>query len=126
MPNSAPYSTNNGIIRDPNGNPYGISSLVIQEMTNPLAYLQTRLGNYGWSDNFVGNIYVNLELIPGLNVKSTLGGKLSYYGYESFTPVSYLNSSTITSQNNISRGSNRGFGWNMENTISYLKEFRKT
>ena len=123
--NSAPYSTNNGIIRDPNGNPYGISSLVIQEMTNPLAYLQTRLGNYGWSDNFVGNIYVNLELIPGLNVKSTLGGKLSYYGYESFTPVSYLNSSTITSQNNISRGSNRGFGWNMENTISYLKELGK-
>ena len=55
---------------------------------------------------FVGNIYVNLELIPGLNVKSTLGENFLYYGYESFTPVSYLNSSTITSQNNISRGSN--------------------
>ena len=120
--NASPYSTNQGIIRDGNGNPYGISNLVLQEMTNPLAYIQTRLGNYDWADNFVGNVYVNLELIPGLNLKSTLGGKLAYYGYESFTPVSYLNSSTVTSQNNISRGTNRGFGWNIENTLSYVKE----
>ena len=51
-----------------------------------------------------------------------MGGKLAYYGYESFTPVSYLNSSAITSQNNISRGSNKGFGWNLENTLNYTKE----
>tara|TARA_R110002020_G_scaffold85914_5_gene211769 strand:- start:4484 stop:7603 length:3120 start_codon:yes stop_codon:yes gene_type:complete len=120
--NASPYSTNQGIMRDENGNPYGISNLVLQEMTNPLAYIQTRLGNYSWADNFVGNVYVNLELIPGLNFKSTLGGKLAYYGNESFTPVSYLNSSTVTSQNNISRGTNRGFGWNIENTLSYVKE----
>jgi len=119
--NSGLY-TNDGIIRDPNGNPYGISNLVIQEMTNPLAYTQTRLGNYDWADNFVGNIYVNLEPIEGLNLRSTLGGKLAYYGYESFTPVSFLNTSTITAQNNISRGSNRGFGWNIENTLSYTKQ----
>ena len=119
--NSGLY-TNPGIIRDPNGNPYGISNLVIQEMTNPLAYIQTRLGNYDWADNFVGNVYVNLELIPGLNFRSTLGGKLAYYGYESFTPVSFLNTSTVTSQNNISRGTNRGFGWNIENTLSYSKQ----
>ena len=119
--NSGLY-TNEGIIRDPNGNPYGISNLVIQEMTNPLAYIQTRLGNYDWADNFVGNVYVNLEPLDGLNFRSTLGGKLAYYGYESFTPVSFLNTSTITAQNNISRGSNRGFGWNIENTLSYTKQ----
>ncbi|PHR93940.1 MAG: SusC/RagA family TonB-linked outer membrane protein [Leeuwenhoekiella sp.] len=119
--NSGLY-TNEGIIRDPNGNPYGISNLVIQEMTNPLAYIQTRLGNYDWADNFVGNVYVNLEPLEGLNFRSTLGGKLAYYGYESFTPVSFLNTSTVTAQNNISRGSNRGFGWNIENTLSYTKQ----
>ncbi len=37
----------NPVIRDANGNPYGISSLVGQEMTNPLAYAKTRLGSYG-------------------------------------------------------------------------------
>ena len=100
---AAPY-TNNGIFRDKNGNPYGISSIVGQEMSNPLAYIQTRLGNYSWSDNFVGNAYLEVEPIKGLKVRSTLGGKLAYWGDESFTPVSYLNSSTINLKNNIGIG----------------------
>lgn len=120
----APY-TNAGIWRDSNGNPYGISNLVAQEMSNPLAYQQTLLGNYGWSDNFVGNAYLEFEPIEGLKFRSTLGAKLAYWGYESYTPVSYLNSVFITTQNNISRGTNKGFGWNLENTVSYAKNIKK-
>ncbi|WP_047245250.1 SusC/RagA family TonB-linked outer membrane protein [Maribacter thermophilus] len=116
----APY-TNNGIWRDENGNPYGISNLVAQEMSNPLAYQQTQLGNYGWADNFVGNAYLEFEPLEGLKFRSTLGGKLSYWGSQSYTPVSYLNASSITTQNNISRSTNKGFGWNIENTVSYAK-----
>lgn len=123
LANQAPY-TNAGIFRDANGNPYGISNLVGQEITNPLAYAQTRIGNYGWSDNFVGNAYVEIKLLPGLKYRTTLGGKLAYWGSESFSPVSYLNASSITSQNNISRQTNRGFGWNIENTLSYSKTIK--
>ncbi|KAF2326966.1 MAG: TonB-dependent receptor [Flavobacterium nitrogenifigens] len=120
--NNPPYSNQAGILRDANGNPYGISQVVTQEMSNPLAYIQTRLGNYNWADNFVGNAYLELEAIKGLKIRSTLGGKLAYWGSESFTPVFYFNSSTINSKNNLSRSSNRGFGWNIENTISYAKQ----
>ncbi|MFH4967230.1 TonB-dependent receptor [Gaetbulibacter sp. M240] len=121
--NQAPY-TNNGALRDANGNPYGISSLVAQEMSNPLAYQQTRLGDYGWADNFVGNAYVELEPIEGLKFRSTFGAKLAYWGNESFTPVSYLNAATNVTQNNISRSTNKGFGWNVENIVSYSKEIK--
>lgn len=124
LTNQAPY-TNNGIWRDANGNPYGISTLVAQEMSNPLAYQQTRLGDYGWADNFVGNAYLEIEPIEGLKFRSTLGGKLAYWGYQSFTPVSYLNAASITTQNNISRGSNKGFGWNLENIVSFTKTLEK-
>ena len=55
--NASPY-TNDGIMKDANGNPYGISEYVGQEMSNPMAYMQTRLGNYNWSDDFVGNVLV--------------------------------------------------------------------
>ncbi|MBB1192737.1 SusC/RagA family TonB-linked outer membrane protein [Flavobacterium sp. SOK18b] len=120
--NLYPYVNQTGIFRDSNGNPYGISQVVGQEMSNPLAYTQSRLGNYGWSDNFVGNAYLELEVIKGLKVKSTVGGKLAYWGSESFNPVSYFNSSTINSVNSLSRGSNKGFGWNVENTITYNKK----
>ncbi|WP_028295242.1 SusC/RagA family TonB-linked outer membrane protein [Olivibacter sitiensis] len=115
-----PYR-NNPVVRDANGNPYAISTQVAQEMTNPLAYIQTRLGNHGWSDNIVGNVYGELTPIEGLTIRSTLGSKLSYWGNESFTPVFYLNATTQSVQNNFTRGFNRGFDWNLENTVSYTR-----
>ncbi|PLX12210.1 MAG: SusC/RagA family TonB-linked outer membrane protein [Marinilabiliales bacterium] len=123
--NTAPYSNQPDIIRDANGNPYGISKWVGQEMANPLAYIQTRLGNYGWSDDFVGNVYAEIKIIKGLKIRSTVGSKIAFWGYESFTPVSYLNSTTINSKNSFSRGSNRGFNFNVENTISYANKINK-
>ncbi|MBD8488023.1 TonB-dependent receptor [Echinicola sp. CAU 1574] len=118
--NQPPYSTN-PVVRDAMGNPYGISTIVAQEMTNPLAYMQTRLGNYGWSDNIVGNVYAEAEPIEGLKLRSTLGAKLSFWGSESFTPIFYLNATNVSNQTKFSRGQNRRFDWNLENTISYSK-----
>ncbi|HUH18269.1 TonB-dependent receptor [Albibacterium sp.] len=115
-----PYSTN-AVVRDANGNPYGISQYVTQEMTNPLAYMQTRLGNYGWSDNIVGNVYAEVSPIEGLTFRSTLGSKLSYWGNESFTPVFYLNATNQNAQNSFTRNRSKGFDWNLENTVSYSR-----
>ena len=118
--NASPY-TNEGIMRDDNGNPYGISEHVGQEMSNPLAYQKTRLGNYSWSDDFVGNVYAEVQIIKGLQFRSTFGVKLAYWGYESFTPEFYLNSTTINSTNSFSRGKNRRIDYNFENVLSYTK-----
>ncbi len=120
--NQSPY-TLAGVIKNPNGNPYGISSIVGQEMTNPLAYAQTRLGATNWSDDFVGNAFVEIAPIAGLKFKTALGGKLAYWGTDSFTPQFYLNASTLASQNNLYRNTNQTFGWNIENTASYSKKF---
>ena len=122
--NAPPYSDHT-VVRDADGNPYGISKYVGQEMTNPLAYIQTHLGNYGWSDNLVGNIYAEIEPIKGLKVKSDIGAKLAFYGDESFAPVCYLNASTSTAINSYYRASNRGLIWNWENTASYTRSFGK-
>lgn len=122
--NSSPYSTQPGIMRDANGNPYGISKWVGQEMSNPLAYEKTRLGNYGWSDDFVGNVYAEIKIIKGLKFRSTVGTKIAFWGYESFTPVFYLNSTTINSTNSFSRGNSRGFNFNVENTLSYQNKIK--
>jgi TonB-linked SusC/RagA family outer membrane protein len=122
--NASPY-IDHFVVRDANGNPYGISQYVGQEMTNPLAYIQTRLGNFGWSDNLIGNMYAEIEPIKGLKVKSDIGAKLAFYGDESFSPVSYLNASTSTSNNSYYRSNNRGFIWNWENTASYTRSFGK-
>jgi TonB-linked SusC/RagA family outer membrane protein len=121
---AAPYSTN-PVRRNAQGYPYGISSIVGQEITNPLAYETTKLGNYGWGHNIVGNTSIDVSPIKGLVLRSTLGTKIAFYGDESFNPVYYLNSSSTNSQNNYVRNTTRRFDWNIENTASYTREFNK-
>jgi TonB-linked SusC/RagA family outer membrane protein len=119
--NNAPYSTQK-VFRDENGNPYGISNWVGQEMTNPLGDIQRSIGNYGWSDDLVGNAFVEVTPMEGLVFKSSVSGKLSYWGDEGFTPEYYLQATSVNSQNRLSRTRSKGFGWNLENTVSYSKE----
>ncbi len=111
---------NPGIIRNANGNPYGISTRVGQEMTNPLAYIQTRLGRYGWSDDFVGNAFLDAAVTKNIKLRSTVGGKLAYWGGQGFTPIFYL-SPTVNNiiRNNYNKSNNNTFNWNIENTITY-------
>ena len=125
--NAPPYSTYpNFVLRDEAGNPYGISQIVGQEMTNPLAYIKTRLGNYGWSDNFVGNAYVEVEPIKGLKFRSSIGAKLAFYGSESFTPLFYLSATNSNLTNTgFYRENNKGLIWNWDNTVSYTRSIQE-
>lgn len=120
--NSAPYSVN-PVIRDASGNPYGISSIVGQEMTNPLAYIQTRLGGFNWSDDIIGNAYLEVAVTKDIKVKSVIGGKLAYWGGQGFNPVFYLSPTVSLLQNNYGKSINTTFNWNVENTITYNKKF---
>jgi TonB-linked SusC/RagA family outer membrane protein len=117
------FYTSPNIIRDPNGNPYGISSLVQQEMTNPLGYIQTRLGGYNWSDDFVGNAYMEANITSHLKFRTTLGGKLAYWGDQGFTPVFYLNPNMKAERNNLSQNNNKSFAWTLENILTYSNKF---
>lgn len=115
---------NKGIIRDPEGNPYGISTRVGQEMTNPLAYIQTRLGRYGWSDDFVGNAFLEASPNKHFKLRSSLGGKLAYWGGLGFTPIFYLSpTQNNIIRNNYNKSNNNSFNWNIENTLNINYKF---
>lgn len=122
---NTPLYTNNPVFRDANGNPYGISGLVGQEMTNPVAYINTRLGNYNWSDDFVGNAFLEFTPIDQITFRTSVGGKIAYWGGDAYTPEYFLSTTVRTSQNSLSRNLNKGFGWNIENTVSYDDTFGK-
>lgn len=118
---------NPGIVRDPFGNPYAISTRVGQEMTNPLAYQYTRQGHYGWSDDIVGNAFLEAAIptsIGKFKLRSSLGGKLAYWGGQGFTPIFYL-SPTVNNiiRNNYNKTNNNVFNWNVENTLTYNRMF---
>lgn len=125
--NAAPYSTQNGIFRDENGNPYGISSLVTNEMANPLAYQESRRGGYGYAHNLVGNAYLEIAPIEGLKIRTTAVGKQAFYGSQSFTPEYYFNNGPPgnNDQNNLFRSAISNFFWSIENTASYSRRIDK-
>ncbi len=118
----APYT--NAVIKDANGNPYGISSIVGQEMTNPKAYIQTRLGSFDWSDDVVGNAYLEIAVNKHIKVKSTLGGKLAYWGSQGFSPVAYLSATNNVTKNSFGKSTNTTLNWNIENTIMYSNKIK--
>lgn len=75
-------------------------------MSNPLAYNQTRLGNYGWDHNIVGNAFLEIEPIENLKFRSSLGTKLAFYGSESYTPLYWLSPANTNSKTNFYREMN--------------------
>lgn len=120
----SPYTIAN-TLRNPDGFPYGISPIVGQEMTNPIAYMQTRLGNYSWDHNIVGNAFAEIEPIANLKFRSSLGTKVAFYGGDSYTPLFYLNSSSKNDKKSFYREINTVLNYNWENTLSYSRNFGK-
>jgi len=120
----SPYD-NAFIIRDENGNPYGISLNVGQEMTNPKAYAQTKKGQYNWSDAFQGNAYLDVNFDSHFKFRTSIGAKLAYWGYQGFTPLFFLNpSSNNLVFNNYNRTSQQGLDWNLENVLTYSNKIQ--
>lgn len=122
QPNAGVYG-NTGVIMATPGRPYGISPYVGQEMTNPLAYIQTRLGGYGWSDDIVGNAFLDIAPARHFNFRSTVGVKKAFWGNIGFTPLYFLSNTVSTNKNSYNKGENRSFNWNIENTLTYTNSF---
>jgi len=121
LASQSPY-TDPKVIRDENGDPYGISPNVGQEMTNPLAYMQTRLGQYNWSDDFAGNAYLDINFNSHLKFRTSAGAKLAFWGWQGYTPVYYLNASTSNIVNNYGMSNQQGLDWNIENVLTYTNK----
>lgn len=112
------------VVKDANGVPYGISTLVTSEVVNPVAALSIAQGS-GWSDKLVGNLHVEFSPIERLKFRSAVGVDLSYWGGDGFTSIYYLNATNRSTQTSYARNQNRGLVWNFENTVSYNQTFGK-
>jgi len=112
------------IVRDGSGNPYGISHYVNKEMSNPLAFQQTQLGRNRYSDDFIANVFAEAKFLNHFTFKSSINGKLSYWGNQGFSPKFYLSPSFKNDTfNSLFRETQKRFDWNTENTINYQNKF---
>ena len=108
----------------PNGQYFGISKYVGQEITNPVAdiYRHTLEGSLNWSHNIVANGFINVNPIKGLNIRSQINAKKAFWGHEGFGPLFYLNANNSnTNQVSHTRNMEQNLSWNWDNTIVYEK-----
>ncbi|NHB68101.1 SusC/RagA family TonB-linked outer membrane protein [Perlabentimonas gracilis] len=116
-----PYSTE-PVVTTKDGRVYGISNYVGAEIVNPLALLEienaeTRV------DKVVGNIFGDLEIIEGLNLRTSLGIDLAYVLNDSYRPLFYLNGAQLNvDKTSVQKNIERFYTWQWENTLSYTKQ----
>ncbi len=91
---------------------------------SPVANQQGLLNNRNFNGLANGNVYVELDVIPGLTLRSSVAGNYGNFYNWGYTRWQYENS-----ENNSAFGYNEGggysFGWTFTNTASYKKAFGK-
>ena len=108
------------VVRNAEGQPYGISNFVTSEVLNPVAAFQTQQG-FGWSDKIVASIYGEVSFLNGFKFRSSFGADLAFFGGEGFAPIYYLNATNRNDITRYNRSQNKGLKWIIENTLSYTK-----
>ena len=110
------------LVRDDEGRLFTIPGSSYNEMTNPVADLSLpgEKNNY---DRFLVGGDVELQLVDGLTFRSSINADLSFGGTDGWMPNYYLNSNRRQSYSNVWSSMNRGIVWQVENTLTYQKEF---
>ncbi|MDA0200430.1 MAG: SusC/RagA family TonB-linked outer membrane protein [Bacteroidetes bacterium] len=75
-----------------------------------------------YSVNLFGNIFLEVNPIEGLTLRSSLGGSLWNYYYVNYD-YRYLGDSEPQASDNFSEGSGKGLQWVFTNTVTYDKKF---
>ncbi|WP_026632663.1 SusC/RagA family TonB-linked outer membrane protein [Dyadobacter alkalitolerans] len=100
----------------------GTSSKGFNNPQNPVARRDGLKNNAGFAGNGFGNFYIELDVIPGLTLRSSIGAQYSNYANRGFSRLQYENS-----ENNSAFGYNEGsghrFAWTLTNTANFKKTF---
>lgn len=98
------------------------SEWVQKEYINPLSRLFLINGD-GKADEVQGNVYLEVEPIEGLKLKTDYGIYFNWWDFRSFTPSYEFHPAAFNITNDVSQGSGNLQGSQWENTANYNKTF---
>ena len=113
----------NTLIKDANGNYYGISNFLKGEYGNPLARIDIAHGN-NVQNKIFANIFADIEPLKGLKFTSRFGIDAAFQTGHGWTPTYWFSDE---SKNTIANGydySDTWFTWLWENFATYTKTIR--
>jgi len=109
-------------IYDEFGGYAGTASKGFNNPRNPVATRDGQANNTNFSTGGFGNIYAEVDVIPGLTVRTSIGGNYNGYNYRNYNRWQYENSEN-NSAFSYQQGSGYSFAWTFTNTANYKKVF---
>ncbi len=106
------------ILKDKNGNYYGLPEYVTGEIVNPLALLDT-YHNKITQDKLLGTAFATIKPVKGLRFTSRLGIDLTYETDHSWTSEYYFSSEKQNTSTAVDDDINKWYTWLWENFASY-------
>ncbi len=107
------------------GRVYSLPPTGYQELTNPVANLDTPSNTLYKTHKFVASFGAELDILPGLKFKTSYGVDLSFWRNRGYGFEQYKSSMNQTLTSWVNMGMNEGLRWQVENYFSYNKQFGK-
>jgi TonB-linked SusC/RagA family outer membrane protein len=92
---------------------------------NPYAMMEYTNQNRTNSDKLLGDVYLAIQPIKALTIKSTFGLEYDGSAYHSYSPIYDLSLYANNTTESISQNSSVGYTWNWDNTANYLFKINK-
>lgn len=100
--------------------PYHYAIPLSQQDANPIASMIYNRGlNKSYNYGLNGNFYVEIQPIKNLVLRSTFGYNLNAGSSRSYNPVFKLSSTAFNDVDDVNQSLWAGFGWTLENTLTY-------
>jgi TonB-linked SusC/RagA family outer membrane protein len=112
----------NTLLRDENGNYYGISNYIFGEYGNPLARIAATNSDLN-QHKISGNVFADIEPFKGLKFTSRFGIDGAFQREHSWTPRFFFSSESQNTQANGADWQNNWFSWQWENFANYQRKF---
>ena len=103
------------------GRVYSLPPTGYQELTNPVANLDTPSNTLYKTHKFVANFGAEIDIIPGLKFKTNFGTDLSFWRNRGYGFEQYKSSMNQTLTSWVNMGMNEGLRWQVENYFTYNK-----
>ena len=107
------------------GRVYSLPPTGYQELTNPVANLDTPSNTYYKTHKIVANFGAELDILPGLKFKTNFGTDLAFWRNRGYGFEQYKSSMNQTLTSWVNMGMNEGLRWQVENSFSYNTQFGK-
>lgn len=88
---------------------------------NPVASREGQKNDRNFNALGFGNVYAEYDVIPGLTLRTSIGGSYTNYAYKGYGRLQYENSEN-NSAFSFNQGSGYNFSWTFTNTANYKKQ----